>query len=132
MPGVGPLKDNHARIAPQLPRKLAVSDVDRIDPLCAAREKDVGEAARRCPHIQRDRAGHVPSEVIETARQLHPATAHPGMVAALDDKACIFGQCLAGLGDTAVAHIDQPTSEEPTSYLQSLLLHSSSLFCLNK
>src|SRR3546814_8803820 len=72
MPGVGPLKDNHARIAPQLPRKLAVSDVDRIDPLCAAREKDVGEAARRCPHIQRDRAGHVPSEVIETARQLHP------------------------------------------------------------
>src|SRR3546814_19146608 len=72
MPGVGPLKDNHARIAPQLPRKLAVSDVDRIDPLCAAREKDVGEAARRCPHIQRDTAGHVPSAVIATAPHPHP------------------------------------------------------------
>src|SRR3546814_10166473 len=105
MPGVGPLKDNHARIAPQLPRKLAVSDVDRIDPLCAAREKDVGEAARRCPHIQRDRAGHVPSEVIETARQLHPATAHPGMVA---------------------------RSEEHTSELQSLMRISYAVFCLKK
>src|SRR3546814_8641392 len=118
MPGVGPLKDNHARIAPQLPRKLAVSDVDRIDPLCAAREKDVGEAARRCPHIQRDCAGHVPSEVIETARQLHPATAHPGMVAALDDKACIFGQCL---------EIGRATSE-----LQSLMRISYAVFCLKK
>src|SRR3546814_18970030 len=31
MPGVGPIKDNNARIAPQLPRKLSVSDVDRLN-----------------------------------------------------------------------------------------------------
>src|SRR3546814_12730861 len=31
MPGVGPLKDKHARIAPQLTSKKAVAAVDRIN-----------------------------------------------------------------------------------------------------
>ena len=71
------LQHGHARILAQLPRELAVADVDRRDPRRAALDEHVGEAAGRGADVQRGAPADGDAERVERVGQLDAAA--PGV-----------------------------------------------------
>src|SRR3546814_16571731 len=69
--------DDDALVLPQLPRELVGAAVDRIDARRAAAEQHVGEPPGRRPDIDRDRARHLPAEMVEPVRELDPPARPP-------------------------------------------------------
>ena len=59
--------------------QLAVSDIERIDAMCAAREQHLREAAGRRAGIEADLAGRIEAEMVKRSRELDAAARHPGM-----------------------------------------------------
>src|SRR3712207_8840601 len=57
--------DQDPRILAQLPGELIRADVDGEDLRGASCEEDFGEAAGRRPHVERDGAGHLPTEMVD-------------------------------------------------------------------
>jgi hypothetical protein len=86
MAGVQPLVDDDARIQPQFPSELTVSDIDGVDTPCAARQQHVGKAAGRGPDIERRLAADDNSEMVEGVGELDAPARHPRMIVAFDGK----------------------------------------------
>src|SRR3546814_10239917 len=74
----------------------------------------------RRPDIDRDRARHLPAEMVEPVRELDPPARHPRMIAP------------AHLDRRVRRHLLPRTSEAHTSALQSLMRISYAVFCLKK
>ena len=68
-------------VAAAQPRvQLAGADVDRVDPLGAAREQHLGEAAGRGAGVEANAAGDVETEMIERGGKLDAAARHIGVL----------------------------------------------------
>ena len=102
MARIGAFQHHDARIVAQLPRQLAVADIDGIDLRGAVGQQHVGEAAGRGADIDRDRALGIEREMRERVRELQPAARDPGMILALDLERRVLRHQVAGLGDAAV------------------------------
>ena len=72
---------------------------DRVDLGCAAGQKDVGETAGRCAHVQADRARRIDAEGVQALFELQTAAADPGVLLSLDGQRHVVGDRLAGLVD---------------------------------
>ena len=71
--GIGPFVHRDARVVPQLPGKLAVTDIDRVHLCRAMRQQDIGEAAGGCTDIEADAAGRREAEMTQRVVELPPA-----------------------------------------------------------
>ena len=80
MAGVHPLVDDDARILPQFPGELAMSDIDGVNPRRAARQQHVGKAAGRGADVEGRLAIDRDPEMIEGMGELDAPARHPGMV----------------------------------------------------
>ena len=102
-------------IASQRLGELSATDVERIDPARAALEQDIGEAAGRGAHIERDQTGKVDLEGVERGGQLVPATTHVRVRLGHRDGR-IRGDQVTGLsvvpGGVAVPYPDRPRQHE--------------------
>lgn len=77
--GIGPLEHRDPVIRTEPRMELAVPYVDRKDVRRTVHEQTVGEAARRCPHIQRSAIRRLHVETTECGLELQAATTHePG------------------------------------------------------
>ena len=77
---IGLLEADDVVAAAQPRVQLAGADVDRVDPLGAAREQHLGEAAGRCADVEADAAGDVETEMIERGGKLDAAARHIGVL----------------------------------------------------
>ena len=73
--GVGFFHDHHARILPQFPRKLRVSDVHRIDPGRAALQEAIREPAGRSAEVNDGLPGDIQFEELQGVFEFETATA---------------------------------------------------------
>src|SRR5712672_2711410 len=108
MAGVHPLVDNDARILPQLPGELAISDVDGVNAAGAARQQHVSEAAGRGADVEGCLTIDFDPEVIEGVNELEAPARHPGVVVPLDGKRGIRRELFARLVDTPPAAAVNP------------------------
>src|ERR1700686_849851 len=97
MAGVEPLVDDDARILPQFPGELTVSDIDGVDAPGPARQQHVGKSASRCAEVEgRFAIDHDP-EMVEGVGELDAPTRYPGMIVPFDGKRCIRRELFARL-----------------------------------
>ncbi len=112
MARIGALQHDHARVVAQRPGKLAVTDIDRVDPRGAVLEQDVGEAAGRRPDVDRDRPGRVDGEMRQRVRELDAAARNPGVVEPADFERDVVADRMAGLVEAAIARPDAAGEDE--------------------
>src|SRR5262249_4368394 len=83
MTRVHPLAYDDPRVLPQLPGKLSMTDIDRVNPPGVPCQQHVGEAAGRSADVKRDPSLDSDCEVVEGMRELDAAARHPRMIASL-------------------------------------------------
>ena len=85
---VGPLHHDDAGVGADLPRQLAVADVDGEDLAGPLLQQAVGKAAGRCAGVAADKAGRVDAEIAQRLFQLQSAAAdvRTGAAADLDHR----------------------------------------------
>lgn len=94
--------------------KLAVADINGIDPDRAAGQQDVGKTTGRCAHIQTGQPLDRKSEVIQRLNQFESAAADPGMVRFQKFGHSPGGDHLPGLGNSGdLAVQDQGPGPRP-------------------
>ena len=70
---VRPVEDRDARVGSELPRELAVADVEGDDVPRAALQQAVGESARRRPRVEAVTSGGIDRERVEGGGELLPS-----------------------------------------------------------
>src|SRR5208283_3051529 len=78
VPDIGPLDDNDSRVLPQLPRKLAVTDVDAINFYRPVLEQAVGKTSCGCADIHCNLTGRRYIKILERSFKFEAATADIG------------------------------------------------------
>ncbi len=86
-------------------------DVDGMHSGRAVREQDVGEAACRGSHVERDASKRVKGEHGKAVRELQPAATDPGVIRAIQAQGDIIEHLITWFRDPPVAAHD-PTSED--------------------
>ena len=98
---VGALEQPHARVLPQLPGELRVSNINGHHGRGAALEQAVGEASCGTAHVEAVEAGGVHAKGGETALELEAPAAHVGRAAA-HVQGNAGGDLLPGRGEASV------------------------------
>ena len=102
---VGPLQHRDAGIVPQARVKLAITDIDRIDPPRAALAEHICEAAGGGTDIQRGQPAWVDPEMRERVIQLDAAARDPGVIRAPDRERKFALDLHTGLLEPALAGV---------------------------
>ena len=89
--GVGLFVDHDSKVGAELPRELAVADVDGMDLGGAVGEQDICEAAGGGADVEADAVFRGKGEVGQGMLELEAASGDPGVVLAADFQREVLG-----------------------------------------
>src|SRR5439155_1453689 len=122
------LEHGHARIVPQRPVQLAVTDVERHDLRRAAAQQHVGEAPRRGADVERAASRDVDAKRVERMRELHAASADVRMIR--DDERDVGGAAAASFPAVLPRSADAPSTSRMSSTIWNARPSSAEYFAI--